>query len=561
MSPAAGSAHTLESWAATLSFLSADTSRGIEAMARRIDLAMAESAPATSGSLEPNGYGGLTRRGEISRLLLSDWALADSEPDEFLRRLAAAELSYLEVSYEEPRPPSQIAVLLDAGPDQVGAPRLAQLAALVVLDRRARSQHVPIRIGVLGDASRTWRTGELPELFTIWLRARSATRALQADIDSWFDTLAPSSSTWLFGADDLCVDDRRCSRLRARESDWGPNGATRLEAVVADRRVDLELPDQSTAVRLLRGHGLRRRQRTVVAGAEGRLRFPSFHGSVRRLLCRGDGDDELVVVTVPHSSDESGGRAKRRRFPGPVLAASLVGQRTIALVAMEDRIRVVVIGKHLGQVDTIDVSAGDLGLDHASIDSICEHSLEPLFFSAGSIVVRLSGRWWSIAPGDNVVSWNYVAGAASAVSDQPRLVRRTGHTGIVVDGHDIARSSPDAAVMLGPHTTVAIETEPGEWTFNGGITQTVRVDPDATVCGLTWVKEEPAILVLSSGGHLLRLIRPSGTTTLTKLSTDVATVAVHPTLSLAAIQRTDGTIDVVDLESAAILRRIQGQES
>lgn len=556
MSAATSHGQQLESWAATLSFLTADVSSGIESMARRLDLVMADDAIPTSGSLEPNGYRGLSRRGDPARLLLSDWALADSEPDEFLRRLAAAELSYLELAFDEPRPPSQINVLLDAGPDQLGAPRLAHLAGLVVLERRARSKAVPIVVGVLGDTSRTWRTGSLPELFTIWLRARSSKPAMRSDIESWFDSLPDRGSTWLFGAPRLSAVGFQCSRFWARESDWGPNGATRLEAVVADRAITLELPDQSRSLRILRGDGLRRRQRTSIGEVQGGLRYPSFHGSVRRLLCRGDGDDELVVASIPQSPDETGGRPKQRRFPGPVIAASLIGQRTVALVATERGLRVIVIGKRLARVDTIDISPSDLDLDEASIEEICTRTLEPLFFSAGSVVVCLAGHWWSIAA-DNVVSpLDYVAGIASPSSDRPRFARPT-RDGIDVDGHMIGPSAGDVRLLLGPNHSVAVETNPGEWAISGRPEAQIRVDPDATVFGLTWTQGEPALLVQSPGGHLLRLVRATGTRTLTKLSHDVATSVLHPTLPLAAIQRIDGSIDVVDLDGPALLSRIR----
>jgi len=231
-----------------------------------------------------------------------------------------------------------MAVLVDSGPDQLGAPRLAQLAGLVVLDRRARTLGIPMTLGIVGDEPSSWQSGELPELFMTWLRSRRPTRPERSAVQDWLADLPADASAWLFGAAHLSTDElgRGVRRLSAIESNWGPDGATELKATVDQRKLTLELPEPSVGRRLLRGHGLRRRVRTAIGSAEGALRFPSFHGSVRRLLCRGDQDDELVVVSIPKSSNGQQARPKRRQFPGPVLAASLIGPRTVALVAMAE---------------------------------------------------------------------------------------------------------------------------------------------------------------------------------------------------------------------------------
>src|SRR5262249_28943075 len=46
---------------------------------------------------EPDGFSGIARRGGVERLLLSEWLLAEEAPDEFVRRAAMSELSYLEI--------------------------------------------------------------------------------------------------------------------------------------------------------------------------------------------------------------------------------------------------------------------------------------------------------------------------------------------------------------------------------------------------------------------------------------------------------------------------------
>src|SRR5690349_8014918 len=45
-------------------------------------------------AVEPAGVGDIVRRGSYERLLLSEWAMADGAPDEFLRRAANNELLF-----------------------------------------------------------------------------------------------------------------------------------------------------------------------------------------------------------------------------------------------------------------------------------------------------------------------------------------------------------------------------------------------------------------------------------------------------------------------------------
>ena len=86
---------------------------------------------------EPDGYGGLTTRGHPERLLLSEWLLAEELPLEFLRRAASRELLHINPAFRAPQPGGAWPCSATSGPDQLGAARLVQLAALIVLHRRA----------------------------------------------------------------------------------------------------------------------------------------------------------------------------------------------------------------------------------------------------------------------------------------------------------------------------------------------------------------------------------------------------------------------------------------
>ena len=82
------------------------------------------------GHVVPDGFAGLDKRGTYDRLIASDWLLADELPDEFMRRSVMGEHLFWKVAYREPSQARSTLVLFDAGPEQLGSPRLLHLAAI-----------------------------------------------------------------------------------------------------------------------------------------------------------------------------------------------------------------------------------------------------------------------------------------------------------------------------------------------------------------------------------------------------------------------------------------------
>ena len=535
-------------------FLADKVSVGIGGMAKRLDLVMGDPASG-DGVGEPNGFAGVEQRGPLDRLLLSDWALVDLDPDEFLPRLTSAELLYLRREYNEPRPPRQISVLIDSGPDQIGAPRLAQLAGLVVLSRRAQAHDIQLLVGIAGDEPGQWISADLPVLFNTWLGSRRTTSITPEVVAAWNDTLDRDTNiSWIFGASRLTSSaiPEKCRHLWATESQWGPAGATELVVTVDGRTLNLDLPDASTSIRMLRGHGIRRHSKLSVIANESQLRFPCFPGSPRRLVCRGAKDNEIAVIGVPKAPTEPGGRSRIRTFPGSVLAASLIGSRTVALVAVGEYLRVVVNGKRLGQVDTINVPLRDLEIDHQTVDDIASDGLAPLYFQSGSVIFRLGDQWWSIKPPATARKIYPLVLAATTKSDQPCVASMRGGW-LWCWGNAVEILDEHTRVLIGSGGTtslVAAETEPGRWrVYRHHTTSTITVKDDETAVGLFYLFDVPTLLVRSKGGLLLRLATDEGVhKTLTKLSGDVASVAVHPTEPLVVVYEYSGTINVFDLE-------------
>ena len=149
---------------------------------------------------EPQGYDGLTRRGPFERLLLSEWLYALESPDEFVRRAAFGEQAFLKPAFKQPQGSRRTVVLLDAGPDQLGAPRIAHLALLVVLQRRAEAAGAEFAWGVLQNLPDKGAFNAVtPATVQTWLDARSVVPARGEHVARWREALGdrPRARGWL----------------------------------------------------------------------------------------------------------------------------------------------------------------------------------------------------------------------------------------------------------------------------------------------------------------------------------------------------------------------------
>ena len=139
---------------------------------------------------DPDGFDGVDHRGALERLLPHEWQLAVDAPDEFLRRFEQGELAYFRLGFVTESQPRTSLVLFDSGPDQLGRPRLAQLATLVVLARRASAAGAAVAVG---HAARPRAiSGGRPRPSSAFSRlARSSRFAIFPSTHSW--TIASSS--------------------------------------------------------------------------------------------------------------------------------------------------------------------------------------------------------------------------------------------------------------------------------------------------------------------------------------------------------------------------------
>ncbi|MCY1030385.1 hypothetical protein OV207_02870 [Corallococcus sp. BB11-1] len=321
----------LRPWSAQLSLFPEDLALQLGPFVARLSVALGGLRPrgeAEGG--EPQGYDGLSRRGPFERLLVSEWLWALEAPDELVRRAAFGELSFLKPAFRQPRGARRTVVLLDAGPDQLGLPRIAHLALLVVLSRRAEAAGAAFTWAALQSSPRSdMHTGlDVPSLLK-WLEARSLEPACAQHLAAWREALGLQQSpedAWLVGAP-------RLSRLAGAEglsrvevTEPMEPGAHRLTVDVRPvarvaRSVVLELPPPDDCVRLLRNPFERRAVTPVWTHKDRRLVGFGFSGDGRRILLH-HADGSVAAMAVPHSPRATVPKPRRIQVPG--------GQRILA---------------------------------------------------------------------------------------------------------------------------------------------------------------------------------------------------------------------------------------
>lgn len=327
----------MAAWAQPLSVLPDDLALMLAPWVGRLSIAigpLAHTQRQQSG--EPDGYSGLARRGSYERLVTTEWGVADLFPEEFLRRAATGEHLFLDLARQEPRGGQRTIAIVSAGPSQMGAPRLAHVAALIVLARRAAAAGATFSWGVLEDDLFRLHEGLDEGSISRLLAARTAVAAEHDALTRWSSVLGDDKTRdfWFVGDDD---DGARCAALGASRivvRDVLSPSARLLEIDVERRtqnaKLHLELPDPDLCARLLRdpfgraeGGGAR------VAQSMGKATEVRFAPGARRLIIRLD-DGSYETWPLPSSPRDKVGAPRRWSPPkGYSVVAVGIGKRAL----------------------------------------------------------------------------------------------------------------------------------------------------------------------------------------------------------------------------------------
>ncbi|ANH68664.1 hypothetical protein [Mitsuaria sp. 7] len=260
----------LHRWRDWLGWFDLALAESLGDLVRRLqDLAGPVQARSGRADTQPEGLGDLRSRGPYDRLLTTEWLLADELPEEFLRRAAASEHLFLAPALKAMPTDRAVVALFDAGPLQLGAPRLAHLAAWVLLARRAADLGGTLRWGIVqqpGALHGAARSADLARLMT----SRTLTSASEVDRDAWRAVLSASGEShddsgqpgqdlsdaevWWIGAPtpDLAAPAGNERVLSFRLQWTSPQLDVAFAAPGATRRTTLPLPEEGLAARLMR---------------------------------------------------------------------------------------------------------------------------------------------------------------------------------------------------------------------------------------------------------------------------------------------------------------------
>ncbi|WP_394847019.1 hypothetical protein LZC95_06070 [Pendulispora brunnea] len=333
---------TLAPWAKQLEIFPEPIAMALRDLASRLAGLLGTLGAHAAGEGTFDGFDGLTRRGSYERLLLTEWFLQDELPEEFIRRAISGEHAFLKRAYRQPTETLRSCVLLDAGPEQLGAPRIAHLAALVVLAQRAEAREAEWTWGILQDGAHKLHTKVHAASITEFLLARSTRPVSEHDFEAWRSIVHPGSELWFVGGERLEAEaERRKASLLAVSELLEPGAPAALRVRVRARTVTLELPPAPIATRLLRdpfevGVAPRTSAKVVLDPRSNLL----FSVDARLLYARGAAGS-LLTFRIPNSPHGTVGPPTAFAPPGQgvvVAVGQLDAKKRFAVVQEDERV-------------------------------------------------------------------------------------------------------------------------------------------------------------------------------------------------------------------------------
>ncbi len=192
----------LAPWAQELAIFPHDVALVVGELASRLTALLGSGEETEAPHGIPDGFDGIDVRGTYDRLVTSEWLLLDELPDEFMRRVVSKEHAFLKRAHRTDGAKKRVVALFDASAEQLGAPRVVQIALLVVLAQRATRRGAALFWGTLQDQTFALHGARTQESIGALLRTRGRPPATAANIAQWRVALAavPTSETWFVGA-------------------------------------------------------------------------------------------------------------------------------------------------------------------------------------------------------------------------------------------------------------------------------------------------------------------------------------------------------------------------
>lgn len=346
---------SLAPWSKQLSVFPNELSMAIGPMVQRIAAAIDPlHLEDVTGDDDPDGFDGLVNRGSYERLIASDWLLADEIPEEFERRATMREHLFLKTAKRDRAHGLGSIVLFDSGPDQLGSPRLAHMATLIVLIRRAERARANFAWGILQNPGLPFLRGSGEAEVMELLRSRTSTNVTDSVLNDWIKRSAETNrpeEIWLVGGSRLHQISPHHVVSRVKVEDILEPAIRQVSVEIQrpkgrPRKVLLDLPENKACTRLLRDPyqiGVTVPRKMSAHATTSRLIFA--HGGRRLFTTVGDGT--LMSFPVPNSPWDTPGNAKQHALGniGRIVAANRLGRSTIIVSAEEISLRISYVGK------------------------------------------------------------------------------------------------------------------------------------------------------------------------------------------------------------------------
>jgi hypothetical protein len=571
----------LSAWADELARFSADSSAVLGPWLPALERLLgpfARADPADDG--EPDGFQGLGRRGRYERLALSEWGLLDAAPDEFLRRAGSGEHLFHQIGRTTRRGGRRIIALFDAGPLQLGSPRLAHLAWLLVLARRAQRAGVQLQWGVLQAPGRGLRGEADAPAVRALLAARSLAMMAPDHLAAWAAQLGPPAAEeerWLVSS----AGARRAAGALAAGSlgvdeSPAPDAAAlviEVGAAAGRARALLPLPSSRRCAQLLRDPfpvdvaPTRRRAEDVTLAAGAQIAFTASGTHLVARLASGD----VVGLAIP------------RREAGPVWPVARYAPR-----AGEE---VVAAGWRKGRMHVLTAVGGVLHVNHlktrrwrrsapchpprgAPAPLSSPARLAPLFVDGDARLFVFCDAAWRLHRGPldggqaEILSQRALACVWSRGAAVSLERIETGELGLRMhrrDSRDLAARwvvdarASDAFVVLDGRGTPALAVAGwpgGRWRlFRPPHTGPVVLDVPAEtpVFGAAVWQDLSCLLVRGAGGDSLELVSSRGNQARFGFSGQIDHACLSPDTQLIAVQIAGG-VQVIDRSGTVRLR-------
>lgn len=269
------------------------------------------------GQTEPDGYSGLTRKVNYERLLLSEWAINEYHPDEFMRKAVSGEHQFLAVSKKEKRQTKVCVALFDCGPTQLGQPRIVQLALLILLARRAEAANAEFLWSVCQDPSLEFFNEVDEHKVRRFLNARSIHSIAQENIESKLMSVGDDiDDLWIIGHEklDFLPTDSHFISLKSEFLNPEILALNITKANKNSKQIRLQLPDKANQAQVLRDpFKVRHLQTAATIHSKGSWLI----GCNGRQVAFQNQLGEVEVYGIPLKPDKNATKVIRKGIPKP----------------------------------------------------------------------------------------------------------------------------------------------------------------------------------------------------------------------------------------------------